>query len=796
MGNVLSARRWGAAQWKLASVGLAAACLVLLSAGSASAASIDLPAGSSAAEADALEVSSYQDDFDVSRQTAEENLEVQSDGAAIAEQLESSQGRRYAGVWFDNESGEFVVPTLADSGRASIAAVASGADLEGDFRTKAVQSSWEELEAAQQRIDDALLALIEERLVGTALDPRTNAVVIKQAGSASGAQRAVIQAAARSESVKVEIRVSQEQKAGFTMEACQVGASICDAPMRGGVDIVPKGGLRGTGCTAGFKATGDANGNRFVLTAGHCVANSGAFNWDSFTAIPEEGRQPLGHVDAYSFPTHDYAAINANGTYWDKASWPTVVAKWGVNQEYQIKNESSSYVGEYVCHVGQQSGLSCGAVTGTHITEPVEDEAGNVVGYVSNLTRFEHICTIGGDSGGPVFAGNIALGLYSGADKPHGALQSCYYNGFYTEITEDTDLLGVHVAPRIPSPPPPPPPPPAQPPVKVGFVDGGNANSLTVWEFGSSGWQQIFLWGHPVAAGTKPFAMTYEGTKHIFFVDASRGNQITEWSWNPTTGWQQAFLNTDPVAAGSSITGYVQSGYANLFFSDAATNRSITAEVRINGAWYPVPFYGDSVAPNSSPSAIISNGQGQIYFNDGSKGNTMAAWTWNSATGWQQSFFYQDTIAANTSPSAIANNNVAEVYFNDASKGNTISVWTWGPGILQQSPFYGDSLAANTSPSAISVGGTPHVYFADGSKSNTIAVWVWTPVSLQQSFFGGDPVATGSSPSATLTPGGQVQVFFSDEATNRSLALWEWGSTLQQIRLYGHLALAGTSPGS
>lgn len=455
MGDVSLGRRWGARLQKLASLGsFAVVCLTLSSPASASAASVELPTGTSAAKAEALEVSSYRDDFDVSKQTAEESLEAQSDGAGIAEQLESSEGKSYAGVWFDNESGEFVVPTVPGANPESISASLAGSDLAGDFRTEPVKSSWDELQAAQKRLNGTLSALIEEGLVGTSLDPRANAVVIELAAGANGSQRTKIQAAARGESVKAEVRESQEHQLGISAEACQTKAAACDAPMRGGVDITPKGGLRGSGCTAGFKGIGDTYGSRFMLTAGHCIAEAGgATNWDSFTVAPE-ARQPLGQVSAYSFPTHDYAAINANGTTWDKPSWPTIVGYWGVNQEYPISYESTSYVGEYVCHVGQQSGLSCGAVTGVHLTEPVEDSAGHLLGYVNNMTKFEHMCAIGGDSGGPVFAasGNVALGIYSGSDKPKGALEPCYYNGYYTEITEDTDLLGVHVAPRIPPP--------------------------------------------------------------------------------------------------------------------------------------------------------------------------------------------------------------------------------------------------------------------------------------------------------------------------------------------------------
>lgn len=73
--------------------------------------------------------------------------------------------------------------------------------------------------------------------------------------------------------------------------------------------------------------------------------------------------------------------------------------------------------------------------------------------------------------------------------------------------------------------------------------------------------------------------------------------------------------------------------------------------------------------------------------------------------------------------------------------------------------------------------------------------WNWGS-TIHQSSLGQDPVAPNTSPSAVSTSG-TPQVFFADEATNNSMSLWEWTPTLlQQIRLFGHPLVAGTSPGS
>jgi hypothetical protein len=294
-------------------------------------------------------------------------------------------------------------------------------------------------------------------------------------------------------------------------------------------------------------------------------------------------------------------------------------------------------------------------------------------------------------------------------------------------------------APRWPTP---------GPRVRAAYSDASQANSVSGWQFGSeSGWQQMFLWGHEVAPGTRPAILWYAETPHIFYVDASRGNQITEWSWNAITGWQQRFLETDPVAAGSSPSAVIVNGVPQIYFSDAATNRAISALVfnSVTNSWTQTRFYGDPVAVNSSPSAIVnSGGNAQVYFADAAKGNTIAVWTW-TPTALVQQFFYGDPVAAGSSPSAIRNNTEAQIYFADSAKGNTIAVWTWGPTYLRQSFFYGDAVAAGTSPSATPNNGQPQVYFVNASTNNSLGLWQWS-ATLEQIRLYGHPVTTGSSP--------------------------------------------------
>lgn len=332
------------------------------------------------------------------------------------------------------------------------------------------------------------------------------------------------------------------------------------------------------------------------------------------------------------------------------------------------------------------------------------------------------------------------------------------------------------------------------PELEVAYADGGNGNSASGWQFGSgTGWQQMFLWGHEVAAGTEPVVLRYEESTHIFFVDANRENRITEWSWNPVTGWQQNFLATNPVMAGSSPAGVLVGSEPRLFFADAANGNTITIFRKAAGKWEQTPLGGDPVAANSSPSAIWNGSSTQIFFVDAAKGDTIAAWVWGPSAI-NLSRFYGDPVAENSSPSAIVAPGSVQVYFANAAKGNTISGWIWNSA-LAQVDLYGNPVAKDSSPSAINSGGTSEIFFADAANSNAITVWIWNS-GLVQVPLGGDSVAAGSSPEAT-TNGGSPQIYFSSENANRSIAYWEWTpTTLKQTRLYGHPVAAGSSPGA
>ena len=391
-----------------------------------------------------LQISSLAEELEVPKAEAEEILETQQQAPGIVEQLEEVQGRRYAGVWFDDESGKFVVPVLRSASRGPVESLIEDVELEpSEARVVSATYSWEELEEAQEEVDDALKNLIRSDLVQTGLNPVHNTVVVSVAEGADESAREAIRRTARAAGPAVS--VDAESVPSFTAGPAACNSQYhCDKPLRGGVWI--ESDDTGRYCSAGFRAVGKALGNHFLLTAGHCGGNKKY--WDAYNASGE--RLYLGEVQEDSYPGNDWGKIDVDYGYWAEPNWPASVVYWGGSQNLPITYESASYVGESVCHSGARTGSSCGVVT--RIDETVSYEADGTIpgGTIYGLTEVQGWCSYKGDSGGPVWNGETALGLFSGMRRAEPCGEGI---GWYSEITQADEAMGVTVGARVNVPP-------------------------------------------------------------------------------------------------------------------------------------------------------------------------------------------------------------------------------------------------------------------------------------------------------------------------------------------------------
>jgi hypothetical protein len=399
---------------------------------------------------ESLAVDEYAKRFEVSEEEAGDRLALQGRAAGIANALEHRLGSNFAGVWFDNADGTFVVPIVATEDRAEVEKQFAEYGLgEEAHRTTLVESTIFELEVTQARMAERARGLLEAGRVRSGLDPSRNEVVFEIAADVGAGRRAELRAQAAAEPARVRFFEADPSSFDDEASACTWNNEprrACDPPFHGGVEIfrwITQSQIES--CTAGFAATGNSFGNTFVMTAGHCLANPGAWWAQTANGYTNE----LGNQEGYFYANGnaDAGIIRVKSNNWWVANWGWRghIVMWGPPgnpaavqlPSWPIYGSQSSYVGENVCHSGRTSGSSCGTV------KQLNTKVTYGSGYsLSNMTKVEGICGDLGDSGGPVWGSyNYAVGIWSGGQN--GSCSTFYY----TEAREVESVFGVHVTP-------------------------------------------------------------------------------------------------------------------------------------------------------------------------------------------------------------------------------------------------------------------------------------------------------------------------------------------------------------
>lgn len=328
-------------------------------------------------------------------------LDAPSDGAqsvgsaaTLARQLESRLGdSRTAGSWVDAQ-GRPVVAVTDDASAAEV--------TKAGAQAKVVRYSMRELSSAGETLREA------PRVAGTAwsVDPKTNTVVVLADSTVSAADWSRMKDVA--DGIGGAVRMERTTDT-FTIRTA--GA----APIF----------TRGSRCSAGFNVT-DGKGT-FLLTAGHCGPVGTTWFGDN------RGATGVGTTVASSFPGGDFSLIRYGdpvGADDDRTS----AVNLGDGRAVRINGAAEALVGQQVFRSGSTSGLHSGQVTGLNAT--VNYPEGQVGGLIQTT-----VCAEPGDSGGPLFAQSLALGVTSGGSG------DCTAGGitFFQPVTTALAALGVGI---------------------------------------------------------------------------------------------------------------------------------------------------------------------------------------------------------------------------------------------------------------------------------------------------------------------------------------------------------------
>jgi streptogrisin D len=310
--------------------------------------------------------------------------------ADAAAGLSARLGDRSAGTYLD-DNGKMVV-TVTDSATAD-AVRAAGAT------PKLVAHSAAQLAGATAELDRSA------KIPGTAwsVDPKSNQVVVTIDSTVTGAKLDQVKAAMAG----LGDAVRMETTPGV------LGVRIA------GGDAIYSGGYR---CSLGFNVR--SGSTYYFLTAGHC-GNIGTTWYTNSSRTTVAGTRA-----GTSFPGNDYAIVRyTNGSL----AHPGAVDLYnGTTQD--IASAGNAYVGQAVKRSGSTTRVHSGTVTALNAT--VNYAEGSVYGMIKTT-----VCAEGGDSGGALFAGSVALGLTSGGSG------NCSSGGttYFQPVTEALSVYGVSV---------------------------------------------------------------------------------------------------------------------------------------------------------------------------------------------------------------------------------------------------------------------------------------------------------------------------------------------------------------
>ncbi|MGW3288425.1 S1 family peptidase [Streptomyces sp. NPDC001002] len=317
-------------------------------------------------------------------------------GEATQRIADSLGDSRTAGIYLDQDRQRFVV-TVTDS-KAAEAVKDAGAIPERVTYDTAY------LDSIKQQLDDTF------KTPGTmwGVDILANQVIVHADSTVSDTDFAKLDEfiAPYGDAARI-VRI-----AGETTETA--------SPINGG-DYIQNNAVS---CSYGFTVRSKTNPEyKSILTAGHCTIEGGN-DWSK-----SDGTY-IGYTTGHYFSDgNDFGLIRAYNTS-QVTYYGNVEAQNGEAQDITYSRDSRA--GEHVCASGYNSKYGCGIVGLKNQTITYSD------GHQVTGMDVANICRGSGDSGGPLFDLDAALGILSGANS-----SECY--SYYQPVNEALAWYGVEV---------------------------------------------------------------------------------------------------------------------------------------------------------------------------------------------------------------------------------------------------------------------------------------------------------------------------------------------------------------
>lgn len=314
----------------------------------------------------------------------------------------------FAGAWMGADGKPVVAVTSADAARI---AAADG------YQTHLAPVSADSLESSLTQLAHWMNSLpreLSQAVNSVAIDFLNSQLIVSVANTPAGHMLNL-------PTLIANIKVILSPDSGGPVERRPMGGdtyisaptSLQDESLRG-VDV----------CSFGFNSV-DAAGNALNISAGHCDPNIDKSderasvylpNVQDIANSPELGsfvRAELGGPSAL-----DYSVIQLNERA-VRGGMDRPIVRGANGTTLTITGVADPITGAPVCKSGQSSTFTCGFVVADRVETQLytaNGESRTIRGFASSA------CTLGGDSGGAIVSGTLALGITSGsnaADAPN-----------------------------------------------------------------------------------------------------------------------------------------------------------------------------------------------------------------------------------------------------------------------------------------------------------------------------------------------------------------------------------------